>query len=105
MNRLMEADFFPRDSEVAREKPCILIIDNDRDFTHFTKVALEKTGNYSVCEENDANKAHQTAQAGPDPVGYCDARNRRRRSCGADSIGSTIAGNADYFSDSARHES
>ena len=62
MNRLMEADFSPQDSEVAREKPCILIIDNDRDFTHFTKVALEKTANYSVCEENDATKAHQTAQ-------------------------------------------
>ena len=62
MNRLIEADFFPRDLEAAREKPCILIIDNDRDFTHFTKLALEKTGNYSVCEENDATKAHQTAQ-------------------------------------------
>lgn len=62
MNRLIEADFFPRDLEAAREKPCILIIDNDRDFTHFTKLALEKTGNYSVCEENDASKAHQTAQ-------------------------------------------
>ena len=62
MNRLIEADFFPRDSEVAREIPSILIIDNDRDFTHSVKLTLERTHRYVVCEENDATKAHQTAQ-------------------------------------------
>jgi CheY-like chemotaxis protein len=51
-----------RTSEPVKEKPRILIIDNNRDFTHFAKLALERTGNYFVCEENDATKAHQTAQ-------------------------------------------
>ena len=62
MNRTIEANFLPRVVEPIREKVCILIIDNNRDFTHSAKVALEKTGRYFVCEENDASKAHQTAQ-------------------------------------------
>jgi CheY-like chemotaxis protein len=39
-----------------------LIIDNNRDFTYSAKRALEMTGRYFVCEENDASKAHQTPQ-------------------------------------------
>ena len=45
----------------TREKASILIIDNSRDFTHAAKVALEKTGRYVVGEENESNKAHETA--------------------------------------------
>ena len=63
MNRTIEADFLPKVVEPMKEKASILIIDNNRDFTHSAKVALEKTGRYLVCEENDASKAHQTAQA------------------------------------------
>lgn len=62
MNRTIEASFLPLVVEAINEKACILIIDNDRDFTHVAKRALERTGRYFVCEENDANKAHQTAQ-------------------------------------------
>jgi CheY-like chemotaxis protein len=61
MTRTIEATFFPQDVEPIREKACILIIDNNRDFTHSAKLALEKTGRYCVCEENDASKALQTA--------------------------------------------
>ena len=63
MNRTIEADFLPKVVEPMKEKASILIIDNNRDFTHSAKVALEKTGRYFVGEENDASKAHQTAQA------------------------------------------
>src|SRR4029450_10261161 len=62
MNRTIVANFFPEVVEPIKEKPCILIIDNNRDFTRSAKIALERTGRYFVCEENDANKAHQTAQ-------------------------------------------
>src|ERR1700737_1779791 len=62
MNRTIEANFFPQVVEPINEKPCILIIDNDRDFTHSAKVALERTGRYFVGEENDPSKAHQIAQ-------------------------------------------
>jgi CheY-like chemotaxis protein len=62
MNKAIEADFFSPVSELVKEKPRILTIDNDRDFTHSAKLALERTGKYLVCEENDATKAHQTAQ-------------------------------------------
>jgi CheY-like chemotaxis protein len=62
MNRSVEANFFPQVIEPIKEKACILIIDNNRDFTHSAKLALERTGRYFVCEENDASKAHQTAQ-------------------------------------------
>jgi CheY-like chemotaxis protein len=62
MNRTIEANFLPQIGEPFKEKPCILIIDNNRDFTHSAKVALERTGRYFVCEENDGSKAHQTAQ-------------------------------------------
>lgn len=62
MNRTIEADFFPRVIEATKEKACILIIDDNRDFSYAAKRALEKTGRYFVCEENNAIKAHQTAQ-------------------------------------------
>ena len=63
MNRTIEVDFLPKVAEPMKEKASILIIDNNRDFTHSAKVALERTGRYFVCEENDASKAHQTAQS------------------------------------------
>ena len=75
MNKVIEADFFPRESEPefswpgstpnafgADRKRRILIVDNDRDTTHLVKILLERTGRYSVLEENDATKAHQSAQ-------------------------------------------
>lgn len=62
MNRTIEADFFPQAFEAIRDKPCILIIDDNRDFTYSAKLALERTGRYSVWEENEPARAHQTAQ-------------------------------------------
>jgi CheY-like chemotaxis protein len=61
MNRAIEANFSPEAAE-RLEKPWILIIDNNRDFTYSAKRALETTDRYSVCEENNPSKAHQTAQ-------------------------------------------
>ena len=73
MNKVIEADFFPRQSDVDRcgqnsapdpavkEKRRILIVDNDRDSSHLVKVLLEKTGAYLVLEENDPTKAQRTA--------------------------------------------
>jgi CheY-like chemotaxis protein len=62
MNRTVEVNFFPQIVESIKEKACILIIDNNRDFAHSAKLALERTGRYFVYEENDGSKAHQTAQ-------------------------------------------
>src|SRR5207302_6195658 len=62
MNKIIEANFLPPSSEEAKEKPRILIIDDSRDFTYSAKLGLERTGRYSVWEENDPAKAHQTAQ-------------------------------------------
>ena len=62
MNRIIEANFLPAPVEEANEKPRILIIDNSRDFTRAAKLALERTGRYSVWEENEPARAHQTAQ-------------------------------------------
>src|ERR1700682_2879982 len=62
MNRIIEADFLPPPVEEAKEKPRILMIDNNRDFTLSAKVGLERTGRYSVWEENEPARAHQTAQ-------------------------------------------
>lgn len=62
MSRTIEVDFFPQDSEAIENKPRILIVDNNHDLTRSAKLALEKTGRYFVFEENDANKAHETAQ-------------------------------------------
>jgi CheY-like chemotaxis protein len=63
MNRTIEGNFFSQVTEPIKEKPSILIIDDNRDFTHSAKLSLERTGGYFVCEENDASKAHQTVQA------------------------------------------
>ena len=62
MNRTIEADFFPQAFEAIRDKPCILIVDDNRDFTYSAKLALERTGRYSVWEANEPARAHQTAQ-------------------------------------------
>src|SRR5438477_546978 len=47
---------------LSKEKRRILIVDDDPDSTHLVKILLEKTGNYVVLEENDAEKAHQSAR-------------------------------------------
>ena len=39
MNRIIEADLLPPPVEETNEKPRILIIDNNRDFTHSAKFA------------------------------------------------------------------
>ena len=74
MNKVIEADFLPRESDlefswsgstakrVVEEKWRILLVDNDRESTHVVKILLERTGRYLVLEENDATKAHQSAQ-------------------------------------------
>src|SRR5947208_6854731 len=72
MNKVIEAAFFPRNSDELSPpfsidvsgvtgKRRILIVDNDRDTTHLVKVLLERTGDYVVLEENEATKAHQSA--------------------------------------------
>ena len=74
MNKVIEADFFPRESDIEFSRPGsiarsglgqkrrILIVDNDRDSTHLVKILLERSGRYLVLEENDPTKAHQSAQ-------------------------------------------
>ena len=74
MNRVIEADFFTRESDLesswsgstarsmVEEKRRILIVDNDRESTHVVKILLERTGRYLVLEQNDATKAHQSAR-------------------------------------------
>jgi len=74
MNKVIEADFFPRESDpefsrtgsIARsglgEKRRILIVDNHRESTRLVKILLERTGRYLVLEENAATKAHQSAR-------------------------------------------
>ena len=62
MNRIIEADFLPSPVEEVKEKPRILIIDDNRDFTYSARLTLERTRRYSVWEENDPARAHQTAQ-------------------------------------------
>jgi CheY-like chemotaxis protein len=62
MSRTIEVNFLPQNVETTGEKACILIIDNNRDFTHSAKLALERTGRYFVCEENNPSKAHETAE-------------------------------------------
>jgi len=62
MSRTIEANFLPSPVEEAKEKPRILVIDDNRYFTYSAKLALERTGRYSVWEENEPARAHQTAQ-------------------------------------------
>jgi CheY-like chemotaxis protein len=47
---------------LIKEKRRVLIVDDDPDSTHLIKILLEKTGNYVVLEENDADQAHQSAR-------------------------------------------
>lgn len=47
---------------LVKEKRRVLIVDDDPDSTHLVKILLEKTGNYVVLEENDADKAHESAR-------------------------------------------
>ena len=47
---------------LGKEKRRVLIVDDDADSTHLVKILLEKTGNYLVLEENDADAAHQSAR-------------------------------------------
>jgi DNA-binding response OmpR family regulator len=73
MNKIIEVDFLPRESEVfelglpptafgINDARRILIVDNDRDTTHLVKVLLEKTGRYLVLEENDGARVHLSAR-------------------------------------------
>jgi CheY-like chemotaxis protein len=70
MNKVIEVDFLPRETDVAfswlgsinDSARRILIIDNDKNTTHLVKILLEKTGRYLVFEENDPIRAHQTAR-------------------------------------------
>src|SRR3954452_10932784 len=74
MSKVIETDFLPRgtnadfswprsiDGSGMKERRRILIVDNDPNTTHLVKVLLERTGHYLVLEENDANKALQSAR-------------------------------------------
>jgi CheY-like chemotaxis protein len=75
MNKVIEVDFLPRESEReafelgltptafgTNDMRRILIVDNDTDSTHLVKVLLEKTGRYQVLEENESTKAHLSAR-------------------------------------------
>jgi CheY-like chemotaxis protein len=63
MSRTIEANFFPQAFEAIKDKPSILIVDDNHAFTRAVKLALEKSGRYFIFEENDATKAYQTAQS------------------------------------------
>ena len=70
MNKVIEVDFLPRETDVAfswldsinESARRILIVDNDKNSTHLVKVLLEKTGRYLVFEENEPAKAHLSAR-------------------------------------------
>ena len=63
MNKVIEADFLPREpggdfswpdstpTSRVNEKRRILIVDNDTNATHLVRILLEKTGQYLVLEE------------------------------------------------------
>jgi CheY-like chemotaxis protein len=75
MNKVIEVDFLPRESEREafelsltstalgiNDARRILIVDNDTDSSHLVKVLLEKTGRYLVFEEKDGARAHLSAR-------------------------------------------
>jgi DNA-binding response OmpR family regulator len=70
MNKVIEVDFLPRETDVAfswldsigDSARRILIVDSDKNTTHLVKVLLEKTGRYLVLEKNDASTAHLSAR-------------------------------------------
>jgi len=45
------------------EKTRIMVVDDESGFTRLLKLTLEKTGNYSVMEENDPMRALDAARA------------------------------------------
>jgi len=62
MIRLAEATFFPIDPATPPRKRTILIVDNDLKFANAARAALEETGDYLIYEENDLERAFQTAR-------------------------------------------
>jgi two-component system sensor histidine kinase/response regulator len=74
MNKVIEADFLSAENDVGSSWSTllgrasfngtrrILVIDDNRDTTRLIKVLLESRGDYFVPAENEAAKAHQTAQ-------------------------------------------
>jgi putative two-component system response regulator len=70
MNKVIEVDFLPRETDVAFSwldsigdfARRILIVDNDKNTTHLIKILLEKTGRYLVFEENNSATAHLTTR-------------------------------------------
>jgi putative two-component system response regulator len=75
MNKVIEVDFLPRESEREASQlgltstafgiddmRRVLIVDNDKDSAHLVKVLLEKTGRYVVFEESDPIRAHLSAR-------------------------------------------
>ncbi len=75
MNKVIEVDFLPRESEREafelgltptafgiNDMRRVLIVDNDMDSTHLVKVLLEKAGRYLVLEENNGARAHLSAR-------------------------------------------
>jgi adenylate cyclase len=70
MNKVIEVDFLPRETDVAfswldslsDSSRRILIVDNDKNTTHLVKILLEKTGRYLVFEENYPARARQSAR-------------------------------------------
>jgi len=62
MNRIIEANCLPSPVEQAKEKPRILIIDDNRDFTYSAKLGLERTELYSFWEENEPARANSATR-------------------------------------------
>jgi CheY-like chemotaxis protein len=70
MNKVIEVDFLPRETNLAfswldsinDSARRILIVDNDKNTTHLVKILLEKTGRYLVFEENEPTRAHLSAR-------------------------------------------
>ena len=60
MSRTIEVNLLPQAFEEAKEKPRILIIDNNRDFTDSAKLTLDRTGHYSVWKRT--NQPRRTKQ-------------------------------------------
>jgi hypothetical protein len=56
--------------EGAKEKPLILVIDNNRDFTLSAKVGLERDRAISVCEENEPLVTKAEARSGLEIQGH-----------------------------------
>ena len=53
MNKTIEAEFFPEPIETIGDKPCILIADDNSDFTNSAKAAVDKTGSKIASDKND----------------------------------------------------